>query len=458
VSKRVLFGTDGVRGKANVYPMTVEVALALGQSLGHLVNLGRLGRFDKNHRHRIIIGKDTRLSGYCFEQAIAAGICSVGVDVQFVGPLPTPGIAFITQSMRADAGVVVSASHNPFEDNGIKIFGHDGFKLPDAVELELERLILADVNLTPRPTGNHIGRAKRVDDAGGRYVVYVKSVLPNTSTLDGLKIVVDCAHGAGYKVAPDALRELGAEVITLNDKPNGLNINLDAGSLHPAGAAACVKENGAHLGIALDGDADRVVLIDELGEVVSGDALIALTADYLHQEGRLAQNTVVVTDMSNFGLDRCLNERGIQVERTQVGDRYVVERMREKSLNFGGEESGHLIWFDHGTTGDGLAAALLVISLMQRQQKPLSVLKQIIKPVPRAVRNFAVLERVPLNDLPKLQASMQRVEQELAGEGRLFMRYSGTEKKARILVEGPSQAKIDAMADELARIWLAEIA
>ncbi len=457
MQERVLFGTDGIRGRANVYPMTVEVALALGRGLAYLVSTGRLGLSDQGHRKRIVIGKDTRLSGYCFEQAISAGICSMGVDVMLVGPLPTPGIAFITQSMRADAGIVVSASHNAFEDNGIKIFCQDGFKLPDAIELELEQLILTKQIESIRPTGIAIGKARRIDDAVGRYIVYLKSAFPNQSTLDGMRIVLDCAHGAAYRVAPQVLQELGAEVVTLGDEPDGININADVGSLYPEKAQALVLECQANLGIALDGDADRIKVIDEKGQIVSGEIMLALIAIYLKEKGLLQKNTIATTDMSNFALDLYLKSKGIAVERVDVGDRYVVERMRQKKLNWGGEESGHLIFFDQGTTGDGMVGALLLLALLKESGKPLSDIANLFDLVPRTIRNVAVLKKIKFEKLPRSMQAIKEIERRLAGQGRVFVRYSGTENKLRILIEGPRQDELDEMADNFTKIMLGEI-
>lgn len=450
MTRRVLFGTDGIRGRANVYPMTVEVALAVGRALGHLVREGKLGRTGRGHRKRIVIGKDTRLSGYMLEQAIAAGITSLGVDVMLVGPLPTPGIAFITRSMRADAGVVVSASHNPFEDNGIKVFGHDGFKLPDEVEAELEQLVLTERIADVRPTGTDIGRASRIDDAIGRYVVFLKSVLPDDMTLDGRRIVVDCAHGAAYKVAPAVLRELGAEVIPIGVSPDGTNINAGVGSLHPEGIQREVRALRADLGIALDGDADRVIVVDEHGDVLEGDAVMALCALDAQKRGRLAQDTLVATVMSNVGLERSLKPHGIRVERTKVGDRYVVERMREHGYSMGGEQSGHLVFLEHATTGDGMVAALSILAVMAREQKPLSELSKVFQAVPQELLNVRVRERRPLNELPLVQAAIRDVEAELGEEGRVLVRFSGTEMKARVMVEGPDGAMIKRYAQRIA--------
>ncbi len=457
MQERILFGTDGIRGKANVYPMTVEVALALGRGLAYLVSTGRLGLSDQGHRKRIVIGKDTRLSGYCFEQAIAAGICSMGVDVMLVGPLPTPGIAFITQSMRADAGIVVSASHNAFEDNGIKIFCQDGFKLPDAIELELEQLILTKTIESIRPTGVSIGKARRIEDAVGRYIVYLKSAFPNLCTLDGMRIVLDCAHGAAYRVAPQVLQELGAEVITLGDDPDGININNKVGSLYPEAAQALVLEHKADLGIALDGDADRIKVIDEKGQIISGEILLALISIYLKEKGKLQKNAIVTTDMSNLSLDLYLRTKGVAVERVSVGDRYVVERMRQKKLNWGGEESGHLIFFDQGTTGDGMVGALLLLALLKESKKPLSEIAQLFKMVPRAIRNVPVPKKVNFDKLIRSSEVIKEIEKQLAGQGRILARYSGTENKLRVLIEGLKQDQLEEMADTLTKIMLEEI-
>jgi phosphoglucosamine mutase len=455
MSERKLFGTDGIRGPANVYPMTAEVALALGRALGWLVRQGRMGRPDKLHRKRIVIGKDTRLSGYMLEQAIAAGITSMGVDIMLVGPVPTPGIAFVTHSMRADAGVVVSASHNSFEDNGIKIFGHDGYKLPDAVELELEELILGERIKDERPTGTEIGRARRIEDARGRYIVFLKNVFPGELTLDGIRIVVDCAHGAAYKVAPEVFAELGAEVITLGVSPDGTNINEGVGSLHPEGIEAKVRELRADVGIALDGDADRVIVVDERGNLVDGDAVMAISARELSHRGLLKKNTLVTTVMSNIGLERCLAPLGIGVERTQVGDRYVVERMREGGFNLGGEKSGHLIFLDHSTTGDGVVAALALLGVMVREEKPLSELAALFAPTPQELVNVRVAGRIPLEELDDVQALITEVQSRFGAEGRVLVRYSGTEMKARVMVEGPDAVEIrkdaQAIADMLVR-------
>jgi phosphoglucosamine mutase len=448
---RRLFGTDGVRGVANVHPMTAEVALQLGRALAHIVRSGL-------HRHRIVIGKDTRLSGYLLEQAIASGICSMGVDVMLCGPLPTPAIAFITHSMRADAGVVISASHNPYQDNGIKFFSRDGFKLPDETELRIERLVLGapgdgggeDDFHALRPTANRIGKATRINDAGGRYVVFVKSLFPRDLTLEGLTIVVDCAHGAAYKVAPLVFEELGAKVVTLNARPDGKNINDGCGAVHPESMAKAVERHRAQLGIALDGDADRVIMADERGRIVDGDAIMAVVGRALLAQKLLAKKTVVATVMSNVGLERSLRAVGGRVLRTQVGDRYVVEEMRRSGCNFGGEQSGHLIFLDHVTTGDGVCAALNLLAVMLREGKPVSELVGCFEPVPQAQLNLAVARKLPLDGLAEVQKAIGAVERALGAEGRVLVRYSGTENKARVLVEGPDAKGIAAHAEDIA--------
>ena len=453
-AERRLFGTDGVRGVANVHPMTAEMALQLGRALAYLVRNGP-------HRHRIVIGKDTRLSGYMLEQAIASGICSMGVDVMLSGPLPTPGIAFLTESMRADAGVVISASHNPYQDNGIKFFSRDGFKLPDEQELRIERLVLGEDSAEAfhgfRPTANRIGKAKRIDDAIGRYVVFLKSIFPKELTLDGLTVVVDCAHGAAYHVAPAVLEELGARVVLLGAKPDGKNINDGCGAVHPEGMARAVARHGAHLGLALDGDADRVILADEKGRVVDGDAIMAVVGRDLLARKTLAKRTVVATVMSSLGLERALAPLGGRVVRTAVGDRYVVEAMRAGGYNFGGEQSGHLVFLDHVTTGDGIAAALNVIAVMRREGRALSELAACFEPVPQALVNVPVRERRPLSALPGVGRAMAAVERALGKEGRVLVRFSGTEKKARVLVEGPDARKVKAHAESVAEAIRREI-
>jgi phosphoglucosamine mutase len=427
--------------------MTAEMALQLGRALAWIVRSGP-------HRHRIVIGKDTRLSGYMLEQAIASGICSMGVDVMLTGPLPTPGIAFITQSMRADAGVVISASHNPYQDNGIKFFSRDGFKLPDDLELEIERLVLdaggSDDFQGLRPTATRIGKAKRVDDAIGRYVVFLKSIFPKELSLDGMTVVVDCANGAGYHVAPYVFEELGARVIALHTSPDGKNINDRCGAVHPEAMAKAVLRHKAHLGIALDGDADRAILADEKGRVVDGDAIMALVGRDLHRRKQLAKGTVVATVMSNLGLERSLAQVGAKVVRTAVGDRYVVEEMRRSGCNFGGEQSGHLVFLDHVTTGDGVAAGLNALAVMAREGRSLSELARCFEPVPQALVNVAVKQRRALSELPAVQKAIAGVERALGREGRVLVRFSGTENKVRVLVEGPDARKTRGHADAIA--------
>ncbi|MBI1947112.1 MAG: phosphoglucosamine mutase [Deltaproteobacteria bacterium] len=451
---RKLFGTDGIRGRANEHPMTVDVALKLGRALAERVKSGALGRAQQGgrgeHRGRIVIGKDTRLSGYMIEQAIAAGVTSRGVDVMLVGPLPTPGIAFITRSMRADAGIVVSASHNPYEDNGIKIFGHDGYKLPDAEELAIERLMAADALGSGGVFGESVGRATRIDDARGRYIVDLKSTFPNDLTLEGRRVVIDCAHGAAYRTAPEVFRELGAEVIALAVSPNGTNINEGVGALHPQGVQQAVLAHHADLGIALDGDADRVIVVDERGSVIDGDAVMAVCARELARRGALRGATLVSTVMSNIGLERSLKSAGVRVERVQVGDRYVVERMREGGFNLGGEQSGHLIFLDHTTTGDGVVAALNLVSVMVREQRALSEIAAVFQASPQELVNIKVGRKVPLEELPSVQAVIDEVTGLLGGDGRVLVRYSGTEMKARVMVEGPDAATVGALARRIA--------
>jgi phosphoglucosamine mutase len=440
---RRLFGTDGIRGIANVEPMTTETAMQLGRAVAHLYH--RPG-----HRGKIVIGKDTRLSGYMFEQAIAAGICSMGADVLLCGPLPTPGIAFITSSMRADAGIVISASHNPYQDNGIKIFAANGFKLPDAAEARIEELMASDELDAARPPAAEVGRASRLDDARGRYIVFLKSSFPRQFTLDGLKIVVDSANGAAYKVAPAVLQELGATVYALGDEPDGKNINELVGALHPQAMCQAVVDLGAHVGIALDGDADRVIFADEKGRIVDGDSIMALCARRLLQRGELKQNTLVATVMSNLGLERSIQQLGGKLLRTAVGDRYVVEAMRQNGYNLGGEQSGHLIFLDHMTTGDGMIAALQVLAQLLETGRPLSELASVMTSYPQVLVNIKVKHRYPLGELPTVQSMISDIEQKLGSEGRVLVRYSGTEAKARVMIEGPSTPVIEQYAQELA--------
>jgi phosphoglucosamine mutase len=440
---RKLFGTDGVRGVANQEPMTAETALALGRAAAYIFK-------NKEGRHQIVIGKDTRLSGYMIENALASGICSMGVDVLLVGPLPTPGIAFITTSMRADAGVVISASHNPFQDNGIKFFSSDGFKLPDSLEMKMEELILERKIDSLRPTAKEVGKAFRIDDANGRYIVYLKNTFPKELTLDGLKVAVDCANGAGYKIAPTVFSELGADVITRGVNPNGININAKCGALHPEIVKKIVLKNNADVGIALDGDADRVIFIDEKGKIVDGDKIMAICTLEMLKQGTLANKTLVATVMSNLGLDKAVNKAGGTVVRSQVGDRYVMEKMLSIKSNFGGEQSGHLIFLDHSTTGDGILSALQVLSIMVKSGKPLSELAKCMTPYPQVMENIRVAKKTPVNKIKGFSPLIKSVEQELGNSGRLLIRYSGTEPLLRIMIEGKDKKRIKAHLDELA--------
>jgi phosphoglucosamine mutase len=443
-SQRKLFGTDGIRGVANQYPMTAEMALRLGRAVAE--------RFrHPGRRGRIVIGKDTRLSGYMLESALEAGIVSAGADVHLVGPLPTPGIAFITSSMRADAGIVISASHNPYQDNGIKIFAADGFKLPDEIEADIERRME-----TPEPldTGAdpQIGKATRLSDAEGRYVQFLKHTFPKDRTLDGIRIVVDCANGAAYSAAPQVFEELGAEVFALGVTPNGKNINEGCGALHPDCAAAEVRRTRAEIGIALDGDADRVILSDEKGQIVDGDQIMAILATRMIDRGTLPKNTVVATVMSNLGLERAVARKGGRLLRTAVGDRYVVEAMREGGFALGGEQSGHIIFLDQSTTGDGLLAALQVLSVVVQEGKSLSELAQTMTRYPQVLVNFKVAKKLPIDDLPAVKAAIAQAETALGNDGRVVVRYSGTEAKARVMIEGADEALIKTHADEIVRV------
>lgn len=447
---RKLFGTDGVRGIANIYPMESRIATQLGQAVGAVFR-------DVPGLDRIVIGKDTRLSGYVIEAALMSGICSMGVDAMLVGPLPTPGIAFIAHSMRAKAGVMVSASHNPVEYNGIKFFDNKGFKLDDAIELQMEELIFSDKLDAMRVAPEEMGKAYRIDDAGGRYIQYLKDTFPPKLSLEGLSIVVDCANGAGYKVAPIVFRELGAKVITTSDSPNGLNINVDCGALHPERMAKLVRENNANVGIALDGDADRVIMCDENGEIIDGDAILAICAMHLKSKGSLAKDTVVGTKMSNMGLESALADNGIKLIRTDVGDRYVMEVMRREELNLGGETSGHIIFLHHTTSGDGTLAALRVLSIMMQQGRPLSEVRKVFTAFPQVTINVRVREKRPIDELPHVSKEIEKVKQELGNKGRLLVRYSGTENIARVMTEGENKSRISELAAAIASAFEVEL-
>jgi len=438
-----LFGTDGVRGVANVYPMTTEMAMQLGRAAAYIF------KSSSKHRHRIVIGKDTRLSGYMLENALVAGICSMGVDVLLVGPLPTPGIANITSSMRADAGVVISASHNPFQDNGIKFFSADGFKLPDQIELKIEKLIETNQIDSLRPTANEVGKAFRIDDAAGRYIVFLKNTFPQEMDLTGLKIVLDCANGAAYKVAPAVFRELGAEVITMGVTPDGANINAGCGSLYPNVISEAVKEHRADIGIALDGDADRVIVCDEFGNEVDGDHIMAICATDMIKRKQLKKKTLVTTVMSNMGLDIAIRNAGGKIVKTAVGDRYVVEEMRKGGYNLGGEQSGHMIFLNYNTTGDGILSALQLLAVMRREGKTLSELSEVMIALPQVLVNTRVRERIDIMTLPDVAARIRDVEEKLGNEGRVLIRYSGTEPLLRVMLEGKDTYEITAWANEI---------
>ncbi|MFH0789529.1 MAG: phosphoglucosamine mutase [Pseudomonadota bacterium] len=442
---RKLFGTDGIRGVANVYPMTVEVALKLGKGCASIFK-------DKNHRHKIVVGKDTRLSGYMIETAITAGICSMGGDVLLVGPLPTPGIAFLTVSMRADAGIVISASHNPYQDNGIKVFSRNGFKLPDPVEEQIESLMFSEDLSASTVTANKVGKAFRIDDAIGRYIVFLKNTFPQELTLEGLHIVLDCANGATYKVAPIVFEELGAQVTVLGTKPNGENINKNCGALYPGLVSAMVRKKKADLGISFDGDGDRVVFVDENGEIIDGDQIMAICATRMFKERRLKKNILVTTVMSNMGLEVALRQKGIRLVRTNVGDRYVVEEMVKRGCNFGGEQSGHLIFLDHNPTGDGILSALQLLSVMLKEEKSLSDLSDIMDRYPQKLINIRIKERKRLEECPEVTRQIKKVEKRLGEKGRLLVRFSGTEPLVRVMVEGEDEKEILALAEETARV------
>ncbi len=442
---RKLFGTDGIRGVANVDPMTGEMAMQLGRAIAHIFR-------EVKGRHRIVIGKDTRLSGYMLETALASGICSMGADVMLVGPLPTPGIAFITTSMRANAGVVISASHNPYYDNGIKIFSQDGFKLPDEIEDRIEELVLSNHLSSLRPTASQVGKAHRIDDAVGRYVVFLKNTFPNYLTLDGLRIVLDCANGAAYRVAPTVLEELGAEVIPVGIEPNGENINEKCGSLHPEVVSRLVLEKGADMGMALDGDGDRIVFVDRKGNEVDGDYILTICALQMLSENRLKKGTLVTTVMSNMGVDRAIEQAGGSVIRTQVGDRYVVEEMVRGDYNLGGEQSGHTIFLDHNTTCDGILTALQVLAILKEKELPLDELAKVMKPFPQVLYNVKVKEKRKLSEFPEIEKRIREIEKILGHSGRILIRYSGTEPLLRIMVEGEDEPKLRRFAQDIVEL------
>jgi len=436
---RRLFGTDGIRGAANIEPMTAETALKVGMAAAAHFTRG-------DHRHRVVIGKDTRLSGYMIEPALTSGFVSMGMDVILVGPMPTPAVAMLTRSLRADLGVMISASHNPYSDNGIKLFGPDGYKLSDAVEVEIEERIDGDMSASLALPAK-LGRAKRLDDAQGRYTEFVKQTFPKGLTLDGLKIVVDCANGAAYRVAPEVLWELGAEVVPIGIDPDGFNINKGCGSTYPETLCEAVVSHGADIGIALDGDADRVLIVDELGSLIDGDQLMALIATRWASEGRLKANGIVATVMSNLGLERYLEGEGLKLERTQVGDRYVVEHMLEHGYNIGGEQSGHIVLGEYGSTGDGLVAALQVLAVVVQSGEQASVCCRPFEPLPQLLKNVRYENGHPLEEA-SVKRSIEEGEQKLAGKGRLLIRKSGTEPLIRVMAEGEDESLIiDVVSD-----------
>jgi phosphoglucosamine mutase len=442
MNRRSYFGTDGIRGQANQFPMTAEVALRVGMAAGKLFLSGG------DRRHLVVIGKDTRLSGYMIEPALVAGFASVGMDVRLFGPLPTPAVAMMTRSMRADLGVMISASHNSFADNGIKLFGPDGYKLSDEMEVKIETLM--DEGLQEGLAGpKELGRVVRMDEAQARYVEIVKATLPRTLTLAGLRVVIDCANGAAYKVAPTALYELGAEIVSLGVSPDGYNINEECGSTHPAAMVRAVKEYRADIGIALDGDADRLVICDEKGQVVDGDQIMALIASAWAAQGRLAGGGVVATVMSNLGLERFLGEKGLTLERTAVGDRYVMQRMREGKFNLGGEASGHIILSDFSTTGDGLISALQVLAEMVRTGQPMSALARQFQPAPQKLENVRFTAGKPLES-DKVKAAIAEGTARLNGCGRVLVRASGTERLIRVMAEGDDEKLVSQVVAEIA--------
>jgi len=440
-----LFGTDGVRGVANEYPMTAEMALNIGKATAYLFKR-------KGHIPRIIIGKDTRISGYMLENALVSGICSMGVNALMVGPLPTPGIAFTTNSMRADAGIVISASHNPFQDNGIKIFSSDGFKLPDEKELEIEKLISSNSMDALHPSPNELGKAYRIDDTRGRYIVFLKNTFPKEHTLEGTKVVLDCAHGATYRAAPDTFFELGADVTSLFDEPNGENINANCGSQHPETLVEEVVKRKADAGFAFDGDGDRCIAVDEQGSLLTGDQIMAICAREMKKEGKLTKNLIVSTVMSNIGLGIALKELGIEQVIAKVGDRYVLEEMQAKGASIGGEESGHVIFLEHHTTGDGIITALQVLAAMKKGQRPLSELAQVMRVFPQKLINVDVKSKPELSTVPEITQVIRDVEERLGDKGRVLVRYSGTQPMCRVMVEGPAHKDTEKYCKQIADV------
>ncbi|MFH1225577.1 MAG: phosphoglucosamine mutase [Candidatus Diapherotrites archaeon] len=439
-----IFGTDGIRGIANEHPITAEMALKVGKAVAHYF-LARNGR----RRHRIVIGKDTRLSGYMLENSLTAGILSMGCDVLLVGPMPTPAIAHLARSLNCDAGIVISASHNPAEHNGIKIFSNEGFKLSDAEELEIEELIIGGKAGNGHIKGASMGKAYRVEEAKGRYIEYAKHSI-KSSPLEGLFVVLDCANGAAYDIAPKILRELGAEAIVLGNRPNGLNINLDCGALHPEAMQKAVAKDKADIGIALDGDADRVIVCDENGKIVDGDHIMAILALEMKAQGKLQSNAVVTTVMGNIGFHKAMRENGITVVTAPVGDRYVIDELRARGLSFGGEQSGHIINFNYSTTGDGIITALMLLDIMKKKKKKLSELAKAMKTAPQVLINVNVRGKKDFDKMPAVSKKIKSAEAVLGSEGRVLVRYSGTENIARVMAEGPDNGRIEKLAAEIA--------
>jgi phosphoglucosamine mutase len=440
-----LFGTDGIRGTVNKHPMTPETVLRIGMAAAHVLR-------DKRGRNMILIGKDTRLSGYMIESALTSGICSMGMNVTLVGPLPTPGLAFLTRTLRLDAGIVISASHNSFEDNGIKFFSSEGFKLPDALEEKIEELMPDEGLQRHRPKGTEIGKAYRLDDASGRYIEYIKSTLPKGMNFEGIKIVVDCANGAAYKITPLLLRELGAEVISINDKPDGININVNCGSLHIEGLLQAVKHHKANIGLAHDGDADRTIFCDEKGKIVDGDQVLGMWAVEMNQQRALKKNTVVSTVMSNLGFEEYLRKNGIRLIRTRVGDRYVVREMINGGYNLGGEQSGHIVFLDFNTTGDGPLTAVQVLYLIKKKGVSLSKLASEIKLYPQILMNVEVENKHDLKSNPEIEKAIKTAEKALAGKGRILVRSSGTESKVRVMLEGEELTLITKLGNDISKV------
>ncbi|WP_414638035.1 phosphoglucosamine mutase [Aliidongia sp.] len=438
---RKLFGTDGIRGTANTAPMTADIALKVAVAAARHFRRG-------NHRHVVVIGKDTRLSGYMLEPALTAGFISMGMDCVLVGPIPTPAVAMLTRSLRADLGVMISASHNPYEDNGLKLFGPDGQKLSDDIEAAIESSVATGTNEDLAPSA-HLGRARRLEDNGGRYIEWVKNTLPRGMRLDGIRIVIDCAHGAAYKVAPSVLYELGAEVIPLGVSPDGFNINRDSGAMSPRAMQQAVVEHKAHLGLALDGDADRLLVADETGQLLDGDQLMGLIASRAHRAGNLKGGGLVATVMSNLGLERYLDGLGLSLARTAVGDRYVFEHMREHGFNVGGEQSGHIILTDHSTTGDGLLAALQVLAAMIERNAPLSEVGRVFTPLPQRLKSVRFAAGSEPLKMPRIMEAIRAAEAQLVGNGRLLLRKSGTEPVIRVMAEGEDEALVTAVVDSL---------